>query len=31
VGTWSLLNFSRLPSPVIVLIWLVAGLAMNLV
>ncbi|HEY4288879.1 MAG TPA: chromate transporter [Puia sp.] len=31
VGTWSLLSFSRLPSPVIVLIWLVAGLAMNLV
>jgi chromate transporter len=31
VGTWGLLNFSRLPSPVIVLIWLVAGLAMNLV
>ena len=31
VGTWVLLNFSRLPSPVIVLIWLVAGLAMNLV
>ena len=30
-GTWCLLNFSRLPSPVIVLIWLVAGLAMNLV
>jgi chromate transporter len=31
IGTWCLLNFSRLPSPVIVLIWLVAGLAMNLV
>jgi chromate transporter len=30
-GTWVMLNFSRLPSPVIVLIWLVAGLAMNLV
>jgi len=30
-GTWCLLNFSRLPSPLIVLIWLVAGLAMNLV
>jgi chromate transporter len=29
--TWLLLNFTRLPSPVIVLIWLVAGWAMTLV
>ena len=28
--TWALLNFSRLPSPVIVLIWLVAGLGFML-
>jgi chromate transporter len=31
IVTWLLLNLSRLPSPLIVLIWLVAGLAMNLV
>src|ERR1700761_8736130 len=29
--TWALLNWTRLPSPIIVLIWLMAGLAMNLV
>jgi chromate transporter len=28
--TWGLLNFSKLPSPVIVLIWLLAGLALTL-
>lgn len=29
--TWVLLNFSKLPSPVIVLIWLVAGLGLTMV
>jgi hypothetical protein len=24
-ATWALLNFTRLPSPVIVLVWLLAG------